>query len=361
MRNLSYYLGFSHCLGIGPMKFNLLLKEFESVKTAYNANKRDLHQALGINLGERFIEFRNLFNPKEKIEEFKKKGITVLTREDRRFPRQLKEIPDAPICLYTKGNLKAFNFEKDFFISVVGTRKPTSYGQHITRKLVAELSWAGFVIVSGMAMGIDTVAHQTALGHKGKTIAVLGCGVDIVYPTINKKLYEEIVDHGGIVVSEFPPGMTTLPGLFIARNRLISGFSRGVLVIEGAKDSGALVTAKYAAEQGREVFAPPAPITSEMSEAPNILLKNGAKLVTTVEDILEEMHMKIIPTKQREIDNNLDGEERNIILLLQREPQLSDELVDQTKTPVNLVLRTLSQLELKGIIEKNNEGKYQLR
>lgn len=348
-------------MGIGPMRFNALLNQFGNVERAYKADKKELRELFGGVTIENFIQFRSEFNPQEKLKEFKQKKITVLTREDKRFPRQLKEISDPPICLYVKGDIKRFDFAKDHFISVVGTRKPTSYGQQITRKLVAGLADAGFVIVSGMAMGIDTIAHQTALDWQTKTIAILGCGVDIIYPPINQKLYMKIVNGGGVVISEFPPGMTSLRGLFIARNRLISGLATGVLVVEGGEDSGALVTAKHAAEQGKEVFAPPAPITSDMSAAPNILLKQGAKVVTTVEDIFQEMNLQIFPKRQQEILADLDDEEKKIMELLQREPYLSDQLVAETKLSINLILRKLSQLELKGKVEKNNEGKYQIR
>src|SRR3989344_6509680 len=160
-----------------------------------------------------------------------------------------------------------------------------------------------------MAIGIDSIAHQTALNNDGRTIAFLGCGVDIIYPAVNSNLYYKIINRGGLVISEFPPGEMVVKGLFIARNRLISGISRGVLIVEGAKDSGAMITARYAAEQGKEVFATPAPITSEVSEAPNILLKQGAKLVTSIDDILEEFNMRIAPKKKEEIEKELSGEE----------------------------------------------------
>ncbi len=359
--NLDYYLAFSYCPGIGPATFDLLLKRFGSVEKAHNATRRELNKILKINLTNRFIDFRGQFDSQSKLKELNEKKILVLTREDERFPPQLKNIFDPPICLYIKGEISSINFSQDCFFSVVGTRKPTSYGLQITRKLVAELANAGFVIVSGMAMGIDAVAHQTALDWGAKTVAVFGCGVDIIYPSVNAGLYQTIITGGGIVFSEFPPGTHSLPGLFISRNRLISGLSTGVLVIEGAEDSGALITAKLAAEQGRDVFATPAPITSEMSQAPNILLKNGAKLVTSIEDVLQEINMRLTPSKEKEINEDLDEEEQTIIRLLRREPYVSDDLVAQTKTPINLLLRKLSQLELKGLIEKNNEGKYQLR
>lgn len=264
LKNISYYLAFSHFLGIGPVRFEALMKYFGNVKGAYNAREIELAKTIGSHYAGKFLQFRNEFDANEKIEELKKKEITVLTEEDEHYPGQLKNIPDPPICLYVKGNVDNLNFEKDYFIGIVGTRKPTSYGQKIAGKFAYELASAGFVIVSGMAIGVDTVAHLSCLEAKGKTVAILGCGVDIVYPRQNEKLYQNIIASGGLVISEFPPGHTVLKGLFIARNRLISGLSKGVLVIEGASDSGALITARYAAEQGKEVFAPPGPLTSLM-------------------------------------------------------------------------------------------------
>jgi DNA processing protein len=338
-KNLPYYLGFSFKNGIGPLKFDRLLAKYGSVSAAYEGEISD-------------------FDPVKVQDELRKKIIKVITREDPLYPEPLKNIPDPPICLYVRGDIKKFN---EFAIGIVGTRKPTSYGTQIARKFGIDLATAGFVIVSGLAMGIDAVAHQAALDAGGPTIAVLGCGVDIVYPAINHRLYEQIIAGGGAVISEFPPGMQTLPGLFIARNRIISGLSKGVLVVEGAADSGALITARYAAEQGREVFAPPAPINSEMSAAPNNLLKTGAKLVTSIDDILSEFNLKIIPKIQDELKRDLTGMEGEIFETLKQEPRFIDEIVATTQKSVNKILNSLSILEIKGIIEKNSEGRYQIK
>jgi DNA protecting protein DprA len=312
MNNLEYYLGFSYFLGIGPQRLSLLLENFSDVKKAYLAKKEELVKVLGEKLTEKFIQFRNQFDPKKELDNLKKKEITVLSWEDKRYPSSLKKIADPPICLYIKGNLSNFDFEKDFFLGVVGTRKPTSYGEALTKKFTSQLASMGMVIVSGMALGIDSLAHWAALNSFTKTIAVLGCGVDVVYPPSNGRLYQEILKKGSLVISEFPPGRTVLKGLFVARNRIISGLSSGVLVIEGAKDSGALITARYAAEQGKEVFAPPSPINSPMSEAPNLLLKQGAKLVTDVSDILNEFNINISPKKKKDLTKDLSTEERLI-------------------------------------------------
>lgn len=357
---LPFYLGFSHFLGIGPARFSILLNHFKTAKKAYESDSQEIEKAIGSVWAKKFVGFRRVFDPLKKLAELKAKKIEVIPLFMRSHPKSLREISDPPICLYVKGDINTFDFEKQYFFAVVGTRKQTPYGEQIARKFAGELADGGFVIVSGMAMGIDTAAHQAALEAGGKTIAVLGCGVDIVYPAANRALYENIIKSGGLIISEFPPGQVVAKGLFIARNRIISGLSMGVLVVEGGKDSGALITARYAGEQGKQVFAPPGPLTSEMSAAPNILLKNGAKLVTTVDDILEEFNLKLVPKKKEEIESELNKEERVIFNILQNEAKLVDEITNETKLSVENILNTLSLLEIKGVIEKNSEGKYQI-
>ena len=361
MDNLDCYLGFSYFLGIGPQRLSLLLRNFSDIKKAYLADKNELKKVLGEKLTEKFIQFRSNFDPKKELDNLKKKEITVLSLEDKKYPASLKKISDPPICLYFKGNISNFDFKKDLFLGIVGTRKPTSYGEILAKKFASQLASMGIVIVSGMALGIDSLAHWATLNSEGKTIAVLGCGVDVVYPPSNAKLYQEILKKGGLIISEFPPGRTVLKGLFIARNRIISGLSSGVLVVEGAKDSGALITAKYAAEQGKEVFAPPSPLTSPMSEAPNLLLKQGAKLVTNVYDILDEFNLRVLPKKKEDLSKDLSNEERLVFEAISSFPKTIDELIFELKQPVDKILNILSVLEIKGIVEKNKELRYQIK
>jgi len=239
-----YYLSFSYCLGIGPMRLKALMKYFGGVKKAYKAKEKEIKMVIGVNIARKFIEFRANFDPVKKMEELKKKNIKVLCLMDKDYPESLRNISDPPICIYLKSSMPNFfssvgvlaslrtsqvakNSTSSLLFAIVGTRKPTPYGQQVARKFACELSEAGFVIVSGMAMGIDTVAHQGALAAGGKTIAVLGCGVNVIYPAINRNLYEKIIKTGEAVLSEFPPDQLVLKGLFIARNRIISGLSRG--------------------------------------------------------------------------------------------------------------------------------------
>lgn len=213
--------------------------------------------------------------------------IVVCKISDSKYPRLLKEIPDPPAVLYVRGRGTKINLEKT--IAVVGTRHVTPYGEQMTKKLTTDLVKNGFTIVSGLAYGVDAIAHSAAIAAGGKTIAVLGCGIDIIAPPGNTDLYWHIVRGNGAVVSEIPLGVRTTKKKFVTRNRIISGLSLGVVVIEGARKSGTLITARYAAEQGREVFAVPGPVTSEYSGAASYLLKNGAKLVESASDILEEL------------------------------------------------------------------------
>ncbi len=360
MEEKLYYLAFSHFLGIGPVKLNSLLSRLKTIKQAYQASDQLLTEILGNKLAEKFIQFRLRFNPQKKLEELTAKKITVVCWSDSSYPPAVKKIPDPPICLYFRGSVDNFNWKKDLLFAVVGTRMPSTYGEQVANKFSRELAKLGLVIVSGMAVGVDTIAHQACLAVGGRTVAVLGCGVDIIYPASNAYLYWKIIKQGGLVISEFPPGQYVEKGLFVARNRIISGLSRGVMIVEGAKDSGAMITARYAAEQGRDVFAPPAPITSVMSQAPNILLKEGEKLVTDVGDILDELNLKIVPKKKEEIVNKLSSEEKKIFASLNNRPQTADELAISLNHSINQILNLLSMLEIKGVVEKNSAGRYQL-
>ncbi|MEK9143681.1 MAG: DNA-processing protein DprA [Patescibacteria group bacterium] len=274
-----YWVAFSVFPGIGPVRFRHLLDTFGTAKAAWEAP-----------LSDTFIHFRKTFDLDEYLEKLNTLHVSVLTLSDPKYPKLLKEISDPPFLLYIRGKNTGEPINLDKTIAVVGTRNITHYGQEVTRKLVTGLVAHGFTIVSGMAYGVDAIAHQAAIDAGGKTIAVLGCGIDIIAPPSNARLYRAIGEEGqGAIVSEMPLGLKPDKGMFVARNRIISGLSMGVVVTEGADHSGALITARYAGEQGREVFAVPGPITSPYSRGPAQLIKKGAKLVERVEDILEEL------------------------------------------------------------------------
>ncbi|MCA9371762.1 DNA-processing protein DprA [Candidatus Woesebacteria bacterium] len=355
--DISYYLGFSQAPGIGPLFFDSLVSHFGSAEKAYQAREQEYIPLLGSTRTQKFISFRSQFDAERCLKLYRNNSITILHRTHPSFPQALLDLSDTPICLYIKGNLDAYDFNKDAFFAIVGTRKASNYGAQVARKFGSQLSSAHFVIVSGMALGVDASAHWGALNQGNRTIAVLGCGVNIVYPWANRKLYAEIIQHDGLVMSEFPPDMQTKKGMFVARNRLVSGLSKGVLVVEGTKDSGSLITARYAAEQGKDVFAVPAPITSELSQAPNLLIQQGAKLVTSVQDILDEYDMHVSAQKSAAM-KKLSPSEDALVRLLSQEAFTPDELARTTQQPIHEILILLSNLELQGIITKNDDGTY---
>jgi DNA processing protein len=271
----------------------------------------------------------------------------------------LKEIADPPPVLYVRGEILPTFFKKS--IAVVGTRKMTSYGKEVTEALVRDLVAAGFTIVSGLARGVDSYAHRVTVGNGGKTIAVLGGGVDIIYPPENESLAKEIEGDYGAVISEFPLGMSAMPGNFPARNRIISGLSQGVLVTEAGEDSGSLITAGLAGEQGRDVFAVPGPIYSQLSKGPSSLIKQGAKLVTNVNDILEELKLDLRHhmSDQGEIKGD-NAEEQRILDLIQNGPEHIDHLARESNISPARVGSMLSMMEIKGKVKSLGTGVYSL-
>ncbi len=361
MKNrLLCYLAFSHFLGIGPIKFNLLMSHYKDVEKSYGASESHMASLIGAQTAHKFAQFRSVFDAEKTYDAITMKNIEVVSREDDRYPESFRNLSDAPICLYVRGNPEILQIEDMSYFGVVGTRKGTGYGLRATQKLVKDLveQIENCCIVSGLAYSIDATAHLGALEHGGTTIAFLGCGVDVIYPYGNKQLYERIIKEGGAVVSEFPPGQTVAPGLFIARNRLISGLSRGIVVVEGSKTSGALITARYAAEQGKDVYAVPGPIDSVTSEAPNLLLKAGATVITSVDDVLEAYDLKRRLKLSNEAVLNLSKEEKFLYGYLEHTPHLLDEIVGELKIPVQRALGVLSRLELEGIIERRADEKY---
>ncbi len=358
-----FWLAFSAFPGVGPVRFALLLSHFGSARAAWEASSKDL---LKINFGEKltakFDEFRREFDVAGYAGKLKDKEVSFLILTDEKYPKLLKQISDPPFVLYVKGK-KVEGWDINKSIAVVGTRKITNYGREVTQLLTKQLVSAGLTIVSGLAFGVDAAAHEAAIEAGGKTIAVLGCGVDCCNPRTNQRLYDKIIDGNGVVVSEMPLGHFALKGLFPARNRIISGLSLGVLVTEGAKDSGALITASDAAAQGREVFAVPGPITSSLSAGPTELIKKGAKLVSTVEDILEELKIKSSTSRTSSTGRNLDGateEENKIIQILENEPIEFDEIVRIISWPASEVGSILSIMEIKGMVKNTGNNVYKI-
>ena len=368
-----YWVAFNIFQGIGPVKFLAILKAFGSAEAAWKGSKQEWRRVnLGSNLERRFFEYRQGFDP---LAYFNKKQsryflsnsepICLLTLADEEYPPLLREIDSPPFVLYIKSSLSRAKLKILFSspsLAVVGTRKMTSYGCQATKQLVQGLAQAGLVIISGMARGVDSVAHQTALESGGKTVAVLGCGVNIIYPPENRKLYQSILENGA-VISEFPPGIPPQPGNFPSRNRIIAGMSLGTLVSEGARRSGSLITAFLAAKFGRDVFAVPGPINSDLSAGPMFLIKNGAKLVSETKDIFEELNLEglIMDTNisgKTAKKVNLSPEEKLIVNSLQNENLVADEIVEKTEIAIDKLNSLLTILEIKGIIENLGGGRW---
>ncbi|MCD6490036.1 MAG: DNA-processing protein DprA, partial [Thermodesulfobacterium sp.] len=263
-------------------------------------------------------------------------------------------IPYPPLFLYIKGHL----LQDKNLIAVIGSRKPTSYGKEVAYKFSKSLAEKGIGIVSGLARGIDSISHRGALDGNGYTIGVLGCGVDVVYPAENRELFEKIVKNKGAIISEFPFATRPRKENFPMRNRIISGFSEGVIVIEAGKKSGTLITAKWALNQGKEVFSVPGSIFSSQSKGTHYLIKQGANIVTSPEEILEYFGWKKEDTFSKEHKEiEVTEEEKEILSLLSSYPQHVEEIFIKVNKPPFEVLSILTELELKGLIE-NLPGKY---
>ena len=281
-----YWLALKLIPGLGTRNSGKLLSRFKTPQAVFRASRTELEMAGASGAVAQSIASGCTFeDAAAQHEKMVQAGAVLVTTGDARYPRPLREIFDPPILLFARGRLELLDTH---MLGVVGTRRPTPYGVAVAERLSGDLAHAGLTIVSGMARGIDTAAHRGTLAAGGSTIAVLGCGVDVVYPSENRKLAGEIASKG-LIISEFPMGATAFPQNFPVRNRIISGMSLGVLVVEGAQYSGSAITAKLAMDQGREVFAVPGNITSKLSWGPNLLIKQGARLVQDWNDVVSEL------------------------------------------------------------------------
>lgn len=344
--NQIYYYWLSTVEGIGHIRMKQIMDYFGSLQDAWCAKPEDFRCIPGLPdkiINQIFI--RKGQDMIREIEGYKNKGIDIVTIECSEYPERLKEIFDPPYVLYFKGMFK----ECKKYVAVVGSRHCTSYGRMVARNITRELCSYDIGIISGMARGIDTEAHIGTLEGRGFTCAVLGCGCDIAYPPENKKLMMEI-ESSGTVISEYPPGTGPSPYNFPARNRIISGLSDGVLIVEAGEKSGALITANFALEQGRDVFAVPGSILSSPSKGTNLLIKDGAKLVTNIEDILSELGIEERESKKT---NNvcMTPGEKALMDIIEDNPLYVDELFRKISLKVGEVNSLLTALEIKGLIK----------
>jgi len=349
-QNLPFWIGFSKVPGIGPARLRALLDYYGDIQIAWQANPGEL-RAIGLDKRsvESLVKVRQTLDLDAELKKIEQLNISVLTWDSTDYPQPLKNIPDPPAILYVRGDLQP---EDEWALAVIGTRRATTYGKESTRMLVRGLVENGITIVSGLAYGIDTEAHRTAVNAGGRTIAVLGCGVDIIYPADNRKLGLTIIENGALI-SEYPLGTNPESGNFPRRNRIISGLSLGVLFVEGSLQSGARITTDYALEQGREVLAVPGSILRKSGSGPNYLIQHGAKLVTSVNDILEELNLTMVAqhTQARAI---IPDNETEAVLLAQlsSDPVHVDELGQVTGLPAAEIAGTLTMMELKGMVRQ---------
>ncbi len=347
---LKYWLALNMVVGVGRTIFHRLVKVFGSPENVFSARTADLRQVHGV--GDKVATAISGFDVDQATDReiglAEKEDIRILTLVSDEYPELLKAIYDPPPVLYVKGKpLNSISFP----LAVVGTRNPSEYGKVIAHRLCLKLASAGFNLVSGLARGIDTLAHRAALEAGADTIAVFGCGLGHTYPPENRKLRNEIVQQGAII-SEFPVLMRPERNNFPARNRVLSGLSLGTVVVEAAVKSGALITADFALEQGREVFAVPGNITSPKSKGTNDLIKAGAKLVDSPDSVIEEL-LPVLREKLDKPEIKLDNEvERQVFSLLSLEGRHIDNLIENSDLSPAQVSATLLQLELRGLVRQ---------
>ncbi len=358
MTDLRYWVGFNKVRGIGPHRLRALLDHFGDLERAWHAPAEALREAgLDRRSLDNLLRARASLSLEQELARIERAGARVLTWESPDYPANLRQIEDAPPVLYVRGELVP---EDQWAVAVVGTRRASAYGREAARRLATDLARHGVTVVSGLARGIDVVAHQAALEAGGRTIAVLGSGVDIIYPPEHRRIAQAITEAGALI-SEYPLGTQPEGSNFPPRNRIISGLSRGVVIVEAGARSGALITADFAADQGREVFAVPGSIFHRGSLGTNRLIQDGAHLALTASDILEALDMeRVVEQAQVQAVVPTNPTEAQLMAHLSAEPTHIDELVQATALPVSVVSSTLALMELKGLVRQAGGMNYVL-
>ncbi len=353
-----YFLAFARVKGIGPARLRRLLSRFGSLEAAWKAEEMELVMSgLDQKSLEALAAARRTISPDGEMEALDRAGIGALTWVDPGYPRLLRQIADPPPALYVKGEMS----EADAWaVAIVGTRRASVYGREAAEMLAAEFARSNVTVVSGLARGIDAVAHQAALSAGGRTVAVLGSGVDVIYPAEHRKLAGDIAARGALV-SDYPPGTQPEAMNFPPRNRIISGLSLGTVVVEADEQSGALITVDFALDQGRDVFAVPGNIFNRTSRGTNQLIQKGAKLVTSAGDVLGELNLGMA-AQHAEVQAAApeDDTERRVLSALTHEPAPADEVVRGLGLPAEAVTAALAMLELKGLVRQAGGARYAL-
>ena len=356
--DLKYWVAFHRIPGIGRVRFGLLEGRFGSLQEAWRASLGEV-QAAGLDSRTTAAigAGRQAISPDAEMERLQKARVQPITLHDPAYPPRLKEIFDPPPILYVRGDLTP---EDEWSVTVVGTRSPTAYGREVAQRLAGDLARSRITVVSGLARGIDSVAHQAALDAEGRTIAVEACGLDLVYPPSHASLARRIIERGARV-SDYPLGTRPRAEYFPRRNRILAGLTLGTLVVEAGEKSGALITARLAADEGREVMAVPGSILSPLSRGVNRLIQDGAKTVLEVTDILEELNLQVT-AQQMELPEPtpVDDTESAVLRHITPEPTHIDVIRRNAGMPIDAVSGTLALLELKGLIRQVSPMSYVL-
>jgi DNA processing protein len=346
----AYWLGFSLVKGIGPARVRALLDAFGDAATAWKASREEL-SSVGLHptLIDALIEARAQIDLDAELDRIDRAGYTLLTWEDPKYPERLLEIDAPPPVLYVRGSIE---YEDRWAAAIVGTRKPTGYGKDVAQELTSVLARNGVTVISGLARGVDSFAHKAAVDAGGRTLAVLGSGVDYIYPPEHRRLAEQIAQNGA-VLSDYPLGTRPEPGNFPPRNRIISGLALVVVIIEAGESSGALITAEFAADQGRDVFAVPGSIYSPASRGTNRLIQAGARPLLSADEVVEALNLDVL-ARQETVSEALpeDETERRLLQALAGEPLHIDEIGVLCSLPVAQVSAALAMLELKGRVRQ---------
>jgi DNA processing protein len=356
MNDKRYWIGFTLVKGVGAVRFQHLLEHFGNAEFAWEASPAELAEAgLSLKLIERLVALREKVDLSRIWDQIQSKDIQVLTWLDEAYPQRLREIEQPPPVLYLRGELSA---EDDWAVAIVGSRRVTPYGRQVTEEIASFLAANGVTVVSGLARGVDALAHKAALKAGGRTLAVLGSGVDRIYPPENRALAELIFERGA-VMSDYAPGTPPEASNFPPRNRIISGLSMAVVVVEAGETSGALITAEFAAEQGREIFAVPGNILAPQSKGTNKLIQQGALPLLSADDIMQALNLtRVGQHKAARKALPADAVEAKLLTTIGEEPLHVDEIRNQTGLPVEKVSATLVMMELKGMVRQVGNMHY---
>ena len=359
MNKSKYWIAFSSIEQLDSTFIQRMYNYFGDIEIAFNATLKDLKDIDGFNMAkaEKFLELRDKTDVDKVFDAVAKRGIKFLTLEDDDYPSLLKNIYNPPAVLYYKGDLSRCNFERT--LAVVGSRRATFHAGEALNKIMSELCGTDICIVSGLAAGIDTTAHNAAIKNNLTTIGVIASGFDFIYPTSNKELYSRIENGSGVIFTEYYPTFEPLKFRFPQRNRIVSGLSYGTLVVEASLKSGALITANLALEQGRELLCIPGLITNPNTAGIYKLIKQGASIATCADDILNALGWEVQTAVQTQLDfSELDEDEKRVYNALELEEKGVDELIALTKIPLENLLTVLTMMELKGIIKQVGGDRY---